>query len=132
MARLITRHRMPAGTNRSSIKHQTATTQRQTTIPAVLPDAKKHSQLASKMHVRRRLTWGEYFAPSLPISNAARMKAPAVRAIHRTSAGTHGSMAKGVMMMNVVGTFTYNVTPTWSMRAWGEDSLLSDRKTRSN
>src|SRR6266568_9139363 len=54
--RLTARQKTPASTNRSLRKHQTATTQRPTAIPAVLPTAKRTSLLASKRQIKTRET----------------------------------------------------------------------------
>jgi hypothetical protein len=62
------------------------------------------------MQIRKRETFGAYLAPRFHIRKAARVKTPAVSVSHNKCAGPHGSIAKGVTKMNVVGTCTYIAT----------------------
>src|ERR1035437_1971972 len=95
MARLAARHSTPTNTNRSRKKHQTATTQRLTAIPAVLPPSKIISQLAIRIQSRRRDTFGAYLAPRFHVRRAARVNNPAVTISHSNAAASPGGPRKG-------------------------------------
>jgi hypothetical protein len=98
---------MPAGTNRSRRKHQTAITHRLVATPAILPHTRSNSLLARSKPIKAPDRIGAEFAPIFHIRNEAKMRLPAVSIIHSTCAGPHGSMAKGTVIGNAVGTFTF-------------------------
>jgi hypothetical protein len=55
------------------------------------------------MHISKRETLGAQLAARFHISNAARMKTPAVIAIHNRLAVPQGSIARGATRRDVVG-----------------------------
>src|ERR1035441_6278028 len=103
---------MPAGTNRSRRKHQTAQMQRLTAIPAAVPVMTSTSLFARRKPTKTPETIGAQFAPRFQIRNEPRMRLPTVSTIQSICAGPHGSNAKGTVKQNAVGRYTYRVT-TW-------------------
>jgi hypothetical protein len=83
--------------------HQTATTQKLTTIPAELPEITTNSQLTRRKPIKTLERIGAKLAPKFQIKKEARIMLPMVRIIQSMCAGPHGSNAKGTVKENEVG-----------------------------
>ena len=99
----MARHTIPAGTNRSRTKHQTAITQKLMAIMAALPVTMSNSLLATKKPTITPESTGERSAPRFQIRNAEKRKLPMVIVIQTEAASHHGSIANGTVNEKAVG-----------------------------